>query len=550
MSNQKNLSEHCKIAVAQYNFTVGGLEENTNIILSKAKQAFDDGASVWLSSELALSGYPPEDLLLREDFFKRQKQCLLRLCQELPAELICVIGMPTLSQSKNCYNSAVVIHQGHVIDTYNKQELPNHRVFDEKRYFSPGDKPVVFEFNKVRFGVLICEDAWHENTQNIYLNMNVDVILVLNASPFYINKEKRRYNIMLSLARRLSVAVVYAQCVGAQDELVFDGGSFAVSPNGEKLLQLPWFEESLSYVSWNKKSQQLESPSSQENSLSLEAQTYEALKIGVRDYVNKNNFPGVILGLSGGIDSALTLAIAVDALGANRVEAVMMPTKFTRRMSDEDALKQTELMGVKFHRLPIESIMTTIDSTLSPIFNDKEKDVTEENIQSRIRGLLLMAISNKTGLMVLSTGNKSEMAVGYATLYGDMCGGFSALKDVSKQMVYKLSRYRNTISNVIPNRVIERPPSAELKADQVDQDSLPDYDELDKIISLYVEEDKSVAEIIATGIPEETVRRILKNIDNSEYKRRQAPPGVRITQKGFGKDRRYPITSSYHPYKF
>ncbi len=526
-----------KIAIAQINCTVGDLRGNRKKITDYAKRAQLLGASLVITPELALSGYPPEDLLMRDDFHLACTIELAKLCLAVP-DITLVVGHPIQHNGK-IYNAASVLAGKKIVETYHKHALPNHSVFDEVRYFTAGKEPLVFEHLGTKFGILICADVWEEMPAKQAKDAGAEFLLVLNASPYHMDKLSTRVDVLSNRVKETGLAIVYANLVGGQDELVFDGASFVLDSTGKITHQLPAFEEMLSIVEI---SHQRPIPVELKPALTLEASVYNALKLGLCDYVNKNNFPSVVLGLSGGIDSALTLAIAVDALGAERVKVVMMPSEFTADMSVSDAQQMAQLVGVEYSEMSIKPLFELFRETLASEFSDLPFDTAEENLQARIRGMLLMALSNKFGSIVLTTGNKSEMAVGYSTLYGDMAGGFSLLKDVPKTLVYSLAHYRNAISTIIPERIITRPPSAELRAGQTDQDSLPNYDILDGIMQAYVEEDLSRDDIIRQGYNESDVRLVTHLIDRNEYKRRQAPVGVRITQRGFGKDRRYPIT--------
>ena len=554
-----------KIAIAQLNATVGDLAGNVSRIANFAARAKAQGADLMVTPELALCGYPPEDLLLREDFLAACDSALEDLARRAP-EVTLVVGHPRASGGKR-YNSASVLEQGRVSCVYDKQRLPNYTVFDEERYFEPGGAPCVFGVDGVSFGVNICEDTWGAQGQatarargdeRVGINICADswnatapraareaganVLLVLNASPYHMDKQRVRYDVMRERVAENGMALVYANLVGGQDELVFDGGSFVLNREGAVTHQLPLFEEALGLVTLTDSEPQAGVVTAP---LSSDAEVYGALITGVRDYIGKNGFPGAIIGLSGGIDSALTLAIAVDALGAKRVRAVMMPSQYTADMSREDARAEAEALKVRYTEIAIKPMFDSFLQALAGEFKGLAVDATEENLQSRIRGTLLMALSNKSGALVLTTGNKSEMGTGYATLYGDMAGGFAVLKDINKQLVYRLANYRNGLSRVIPQRVIERPPSAELRPDQKDQDSLPPYPVLDAIMEAYVEGDMSPREIVAHGFARPDVERVVRLVRGSEYKRRQAPVGIRITPRGFGKDWRFPITNRF-----
>ncbi len=527
-----------KIALAQINCIVGDIQGNANKILDYADRASQNGASLIITPELALSGYPPEDLLFRDDFNHACEQALVVLAGQLSAGITLLIGHPHSKNSK-LYNAASVIEHGKIIATYHKQILPNYSVFDEERYFKAGDASLVFSHGSTKFGIMICADGWEAAPALKAKQGGAEFLLALNASPYHMDKLETRYEVIAKRAIETGLPIIYTNLVGGQDELVFDGASFVMDKMGKVTQQLSSFTEELGIVEVNN-----HEPfrASIPPKLSLEASVYNALKMGLADYVNKNGFPSVVLGLSGGVDSALTLTIAVDALGVERVKVVLMSSEFTASISVDDAIEMASLVGVKYSQIPIKHLFELFRETLAPEFGDLPFDTTEENLQARIRGMLLMALSNKFGSIVLTTGNKSEMAVGYSTLYGDMAGGFSLLKDVPKTLVYKLAKYRNSLSKVIPDRIITRAPSAELRANQTDQDSLPPYEILDAIMQAYVEEDMSRQAIIQRGFSEKDVNRVTNLIDKNEYKRRQAPVGVRITERGFGKDRRYPIT--------
>jgi len=532
-----------RIAVAQFNAHVGDLAGNAARILEFASRARDGGADVLLTPELGLSGYPPEDLLMRPDFYRACAEQLDAVARA--AGLPIVIGYPEESAGKR-YNAASLLAGGRVAATYRKHRLPNYEVFDEERYFAAGQGSCVIELNGVNCGLVICADVWESGATEAAAQAGAELMLTLNASPFHMNKQARRYEVLRERVAATGMPVIYANLVGGQDELVFDGASFALDGQGRLTHQLPAFAEALEFIDYADghllSGRIIELPS-------REAEVYAALKLGVTDYLGKNGFPGAIIGLSGGIDSALTLAIAVDALGADKVRAVMMPSPWTAQMSLDDSREMVKRLGVQYDEIPIADAMEQFAVSLAPTFASLGPkpawDTTDENLQARIRGMLLMALSNRTGRIVLTTGNKSEMAVGYATLYGDMAGGFAVIKDVPKTFVYRLAEYRNTLSDVIPQNIITRPPSAELKPGQTDQDTLPPYEVLDAIIEAYMERDESPRQIIAGGVSEADVRKVVGMLKKNEYKRRQAPVGIRVTQRGFGKDWRYPITSRY-----
>ncbi len=535
----------CRIQIAQINPIVGDVAGNAVRIITAAQQARAAGAQIVLFPELTLTGYPPEDLLLRPEFIQRVETALTRIRTEITGITI-VLGYP-LQTVGGLFNVAGVFRDGAVLAEYAKQQLPNYSVFDEKRYFQAGTTATVFMQDGIQFGLSICEDIWQDEPTRQAVAAGAQVLLNLNASPFHAGKSAEREAIVGRRARDHGIAICYANLVGGQDELVFDGASFVVNHAGEIVARAVGFIETTLMIEIAASGLIETSPSPallQQEDFEL-ATVYSALVLGVRDYVRKNGFQGAVLGLSGGVDSALTLAIAVDALGAKQVEAVLMPSRYTAEMSNADALEQAQLLGVATQIIPIEPAFQTFLTMLAPSFANCATDVTEENIQARCRGVLLMALSNKSGRILLTTGNKSEMSVGYATLYGDMAGGFAPLKDVPKLLVYRLAHYRNTQATIIPERVLTRPPSAELRPDQTDQDSLPPYEILDVILQLYIEEDHSVAAIVKRGYAEEMVRRVTRLVDRNEYKRRQAPPGVRISTRAFGRDRRYPMTSGF-----
>ena len=532
------------IALAQLNFTVGDIDGNTERIISTCQRARDElGCRVVLFPELAITGYPPEDLLFRDDFMGKAEQGLDTVRAGLKG-VCAVVGHPWRADD-TVYNAASVIDGGEIKARYHKRRLPNYSVFDEKRYFKAGYQPCVVDIDGVATAITVCEDIWHPEPILESVSAGARLVLNLNASPFHLNKAIERENDVVAQRARVSqVPVVYVNTVGGQDELVFDGGSFSVNASGRVIQRSPFFDEHLNRVDYVENDLQTGADQIMDMP-GIEESVYQALVVGVRDYVNKNRFSGVVIGLSGGIDSALTLAVAADALGSDRVQAVLMPSRYTRKMSLDDAREEAASLGVEYCEIAIEQLVEAYERELQPLFKGLAPDTTEENLQARIRGNLLMAISNKTGRLVLTTGNKSEMAVGYATLYGDMAGGFAAIKDVPKTLVYQLARHRNAISRVIPDRVIARAPSAELAPDQEDQDSLPPYPVLDSILEAYIERDRSPLDIIASGFDAEVVHRVVAMVNRNEYKRRQAPPGVRITRRAFGRDRRYPITSGF-----
>jgi NAD+ synthase (glutamine-hydrolysing) len=548
-----------KVALAQINATVGDLEGNAQRIVNAARRAYGQGVHLVVAPELALTGYPPEDLLLRPAFMSACEQALRKIARELMSSegLHVLVGHPhqfgdrgdvrTKSTSQPLrFNAASVLAGGRIVGTYCKRELPNYQVFDERRYFASGRdaglKPLVFDVDGTRVGVLICEDAWFDEPGAAAKAAGAQVLAVLNASPFHLDKAGEREARMAERARATGLPVLFSHLAGGQDEVVFDGGSFAVDARGAIGVRGPSFEEALVTA-------EVEGGAVRgtvQPLPSLEAQAWSALVTGVHDYLGKNGFPGAIIGLSGGIDSALVLAVAVDALGADKVRCVMMPSPYTADISWIDARDMAKRLQVQYDEISISPVFDSFRAALAPHFAGLAEDTTEENIQARIRGTLLMALSNKTGRIVLTTGNKSEMATGYCTLYGDMAGGFAVIKDVAKTLVYRLARWKNAQgAEVIPDRIITRAPSAELRANQTDQDSLPPYEVLDAILALYMEDDQSVDDIVAAGFERATVERVTRLIKTNEYKRRQAPVGIRITHRAFGRDWRYPITSKF-----
>ena len=541
------MTQKVTVVMGQIDPIVGDISGNVELIIAASEKAKNESqADIIVFPEMTITGYPPEDLLLREALYTQVEKALTRLCNEVK-DIVCVVGYPMMDELGERFNMAAWIENGSIQASYIKQNLPNYSVFDEKRYFTPGQLPCVVEHKGIKFGILICEDICKITPTTQARDAGADVILNLNASPFSEEKHQDRIDTLKRRVDEIKKPIIYVNQTGGQDDLVFDGASFAVSAQGKVEVQAEQFASSLSVVELTRNElNEVQIKTGKQASLFTdEARIYEALKMGVKDYVEKNGFPGVLLGLSGGIDSALTLAIAVDALGAEKVEAVMMPFRYTAEISKEDAAKQAKTLAVNYQSIPIEPMYQAFENALTDAFSGKETDLTEENLQARIRGTILMALSNKTGKMVLATSNKSEVAVGYSTIYGDMVGGFSPLKDVPKTLVYRLAQYRNSLSECIPERVITRAPSAELRPDQKDQDSLPDYDVLDEIIRQYVKFDQSPDDIVAMGYDREEVTRVVRLINISEYKRRQSAPGIKITQRAFGRDRRYPITSHY-----
>lgn len=535
-----------KIALAQFSPHIGNLESNAAKMLQQANAAKEQNVDIIVFPELSTVGYPAEDLLLRPSLNKRTQQAFEQLASI--QDIVLVFGFVNQTEDGQRYNSAAVMKNGQVLGIYNKQNLPNYSVFDEKRYFNEGHQHLVFEYLGHKFGVLICEDVWALPTVQQLAQLNVETALVLNASPYEVGKPQHRIETMSALTKQLNINLVYCNQVGGQDDLVFDGTSFVINNAGEVVVQAPSFVEDLYVVEYDA-DQKAYKKGNIVPALDTMAEIYQSLVIATRDYVQRSGFPGVILGLSGGIDSALTLAIAADAIGADKVQAVMMPYTYTAQISVEDAAEQAKNMGVTFGIAEINPIVNGFMQTLFPFFGDSPADATEENLQARSRGTLLMALSNKFGNLVLSTGNKSELSVGYCTLYGDMVGGYAVLKDVYKTIVFELAKYRNSISEtpVIPERVITRPPSAELRPDQKDQDSLPEYDVLDAILYAYIEEDMSQDDIIAKGFDADVVKKVIRLVDLNEYKRRQGAIGPRISSRAFSRERRYPIVNGWKP---
>jgi NAD+ synthase (glutamine-hydrolysing) len=534
-----------RIALAQLNLLVGDVAGNVAKATAAMVRARDElHADIIVFPELALTAYPPEDLLLRPGLHRQVLRGLETLKRQVMG-IDVVIGYPAPGPA-GLYNSASWIRNGVLLATYHKQHLPNYSVFDEKRYFQAGREPVVVDFQGVPIAITICEDLWHPGPMQQASAAGARLILNLNASPYHALKGGEREAVLRQRIAEAPMPIVYVNQVGGQDELVFDGESLVMAADGNVMLRGQPFVEEIYIAEFECGDNEITPlPGKIYAPLSQTESVYRALVLGVRDYIEKNAFQGAVIGLSGGVDSALTLAIAVDAIGAERIEAVLMPSRYTAAMSVEDARAEADTLGVKYHVISIEPAFQAFLDSLKHEFAGMATDTAEENIQARCRGVILMAISNKKHKILLTTGNKSEMAVGYATLYGDMAGGYAPIKDLPKTMVYALARYRNSAAPVIPQRVLERPPSAELKPDQKDQDSLPPYDVLDPILEMYVEQDISVEEIVAAGFDGETVQRVATMVNRNEYKRRQAPPGVRVTRRAFGRDRRYPITSAF-----
>ncbi len=549
-----------QLSVAQLNFTVGDMQGNARKIIDAARTAYQRGVRLLITPELAICGYAAEDLFLRPSFIAACQQAVALVQTELAGlqGMHVVVGHPSGDDKRTRsvavqqrFNMASVFCEGRLIASYAKRELPNYQVFDERRYFIPGQDACVFEVDGVKIGLLICEDAWFEQPAFDACEAGAQLLVVMNASPFHRGKSLEREDAMRVRALATGLPLVYAHLVGAQDEVVFEGRSFALQSDGELAGRAPGFVEDAFEVSCFKQFAKLTLSAEQAPMADDLSDVWQALVLGVRDYIGKNRFPSVLLGLSGGIDSALVMAIAVDALGADRVRAVMMPSPYTAGISLTDAREMAQRMQVRYDELSIVPMFNEFLQTLAPDFQGKPVDTAEENIQARIRGTLLMAMSNKHGSIVLTTGNKSEMATGYCTLYGDMAGGFAVIKDVSKTLVYQLANWRNlhdpfnTCAGPIPERIITRAPSAELREDQTDQDSLPAYDVLDAIVERYMEQDQSQQQIEEAGYQKADVDQVIRLIRINEYKRRQAPIGVRITHRGFGKDWRYPITSLF-----
>ncbi|BEP69330.1 MULTISPECIES: NAD+ synthase [Variovorax] len=554
-----------KLAIAQLNFVVGDLVGNAQKIVGAAREAYAQGARLLLTPELSIAGYAAEDLFLRPAFTEACDDAVKGIAAALAdlKDMVVVVGHPSGGSLRSRsvavqlrHNAASVLKEGRILETYAKRELPNYQVFDERRYFTPGQGTCVFEAGGVSVGLLICEDAWFDAPAELARAGGAEVLAVINASPYHVGKEGERVARMADRARAVGLPLVYAHLVGGQDEVVFDGASFALQADGALAAQAESFRERLVFMELARGAQGgvavVADPSAIAAPRDAEAQLWDALVLGVRDYVGKNGFPGAILGLSGGIDSALVLAIAVDALGKDKVRAVMMPSPYTADISWIDARDMAGRLGVRYDEISIKHTFESFKAALAGEFAGRPEDTAEENIQARIRGTLLMGLSNKFGAIVLTTGNKSEMATGYCTLYGDMAGGFAVIKDLLKTTVFALARWRNahdpygTGAAPIPERIITRPPSAELRPDQTDQDSLPPYDVLDGILARYMQDDEGIDEIIAAGYDRAVVERVARLIRINEYKRRQAPVGIRVTHRSFGKDWRYPITSKFN----
>lgn len=537
------LPTNLRIVMAQQNFHVGDIYSNARQILSACERARDElHADAIVFPELCLTGYPPEDLLLRPHFMAHVEAAVASLCQAITG-ITAIIGYPLLQQT-DLYNVAAIIEQG-AVTVYRKQHLPNYSVFDEQRYFTAGTEPCVVSIKGVPIGITVCEDIWETGPVRQAVAAGAQLLVNINASPFHAGKHDEREQLLARRARHTGVPIMYVNLVGGQDELVFDGASFVVDGKGVVTQRTPACETGLFAVDFQIGDAIVPLMAECVPPLAEVAAIYEVLVLGVRDYIDKNHFAGAVLGLSGGVDSALTLALAVDAIGAARVEAVMMPSRYTADMSLEDARAEAESLGVDYQVIPIEKPFGSFLEILKQSFAGQQADTTEENIQARCRGVILMALSNKRRNILLTTGNKSEMSVGYATLYGDMAGGFAPIKDVPKLLVYQLCEYRNGLGPVIPQRVLDRPPSAELAPDQKDADSLPPYAVLDPVLERYIEQDESIEEIVAAGFDAAVVKRVAGLVERNEYKRRQAPPGIKITRRAFGRDRRYPITSGY-----
>ena len=557
------MKKNLRIASAQINCTVGDLEGNCAKIADYLDRAESFGVDIVSFPELAITGYPPEDLLLKSRFIEDNLKALKNLSKSV-GNIVAIVGFVD-KQGPEIYNAAAVIYNGKVRGVYHKCFLPNYGVFDEKRYFNPGNKPLVFNFRGVNFGVNICEDIWHaDGPTDLQAKLGAKLVININASPYHLGKINAREEAVCKKAKESGIFIAYTNLIGGQDELVFDGRSMVIGPKGKVVARAQAFDEDLlikdidiaqTRLKRNAKVISISRPlpakakepfnENKVNLLSHEEEVYSALVLGLRDYTHKNGFKKVVIGLSGGIDSSLVASLAVDALGGENVAGVYMPTHYSSVESENLARELAEKLDIKFFKISMEQIYKMYLVVLEPHFAGVPRDITEENIQARIRGNILMALSNKFGWLVLTTGNKSEMSTGYATLYGDMAGGLAVIKDVPKILVYKLAKYRNKLSKVIPEQAITRAPTAELRHNQKDADTLPEYDTLDPILKAYVEEDKELEKIVKSGFRKETVERVLRMVDRSEYKRRQSPPGIKITPKAFGRDRRMPITNRY-----
>lgn len=527
-----------KIALAQINLHVGNIEKNVKHVVEIIR-SLEDKADLIVFPELTLCGYPPEDLLLRTSFYKDCENALQQI-KNISTKSAVIVGYPEKIDKKN-YNAAAVIQHQKIIASYQKQKLPNYTVFDEKRYFKKGHQSCVFNLHGIKIGLLICEDFWNEEPIKNAKAAGAEIIIAINASPYHHEQADKRL-MLLKKHSEIALPIFYVNCIGGQDELIFDGGSFVANAKSEVCALAKYFEEDILLIEVEKNTETYIHKQPLPKALTWEEKSYSALKLGVKDYLAKNKFSGALIGLSGGVDSALTLTIAADAIGPKNVSAIIMPSEFTNEISIEDAVAEAKSLGVHYEIIPIKDIYHFYLHTLTPYFNGNPADATEENLQARIRGMILMALSNKTGKIVLTTGNKSEMAVGYCTLYGDMAGGFAVIKDVFKTDVYRLSHYRNSLSPVIPERVLTRAPTAELKHNQTDQDKLPPYDILDRILKYYIEENKSIEDIIAHGFDKAIVDEMIRLVHLNEYKRRQAPIGARLSERAFGRDWRYPIS--------
>lgn len=525
-----------RVAIAQINISLGDFSTSITKHIEAAEEARQQGADIIVFPELSITGYPAEDLLLRADFLKATHNALQTLISHIQG-IYCLVGHPN-SIGNKCYNTCTLFFNGEIITQYQKRYLPNYGVFDEQRYFTAGEASAVVKIKNTAVGILICEDVWHTETIKDVVTQGATLLLVPNASPFEVNKHETRVALLTTAAKQYNINIIYTNLVGGQDELVFDGGSMAVDHKGKIRHLMPFFKESTQLIDFNHE-QPIEPPSV------IIKRVYDALCLGVKDYINKNNIPGALIGLSGGIDSALTLAIAVDALGSERVQAVMMPSEYTADISKEDAATIAQNLNVQYDIIPITECYHAFSNAIKSSITTNAPSITYENLQARARGVILMALSNTTGKIVLNTGNRSELATGYCTLYGDMVGGFAVLKDVLKTMVYDLARYRNTISNVIPERIISRAPTAELAPNQKDEDSLPPYAILDQILALYLTQLKSKEEIISLGFDKEIVEKVAQLVHRNEYKRKQAPIGTHINHKSFGKDWRFPLTNKW-----